>query len=138
MSIFLSDWRRCATITTSYTNDNYVQLLNCPQDAGLTWKIEDDNGICAQTQADWVDWERPDDNAQKTLGYYLDTESERGWITTATSGPNTGNCGIRSFSAFKDTTSVEAWQSTGSIIIYWKFVGIYEMAPLPQKVYGFF
>ena len=118
MSISLSDWIPCADITTSDTHINYVQLLKCPQYAGLFWKLEDDNGVCSHTQAGWVDWEQSDD-AQKSLEFYLDTDTRNGWISPASSTPQMSNCGIRSFTAFKDTTSVLAYNSVGSITIYY-------------------
>ena len=100
----------CATITGSETYDNYVQLLRCPQDAGLTWKLEDNDGICAQTQTGWVGWEYPSpnfQNEQKSLGFYLDTWDMSGWISPATT--ESIKCGISSFTFWKDTTSISAF-----------------------------
>ena len=93
-------------------------MINCPQNADLTWKIEDSTGICAETQAGWLGWEYPDDNAQKSLGSYLDTFESTGSISPATSG-GINNCRIQSASSWKNTSSVRADRSSGSIIVYY-------------------
>ena len=64
--------------------------MSCPQTPGLKWKIEDNRGVCAQTADGWVDWEYPGDNAQKSLGYYLDSWYNAGWISPATPGSQEG------------------------------------------------
>ena len=91
--------------------------MSCPQEAGHIWKMEDSTGICAQTQTGWVDWEYPNNNAQESLGFYLDTWASSGYIGPATTA--SGTCGILSSGAWKDTTSVAAFMSTGSITIYY-------------------
>ena len=115
--IFILGWIKCATITSYYSNANYKELLKCPKNAGLRWKIEDSTGICAQTKNGWVDWEFPDDNAQKSLGFYLDAFDNAGWISPAMNGND--NCGVYTSSNWKDTTSVRAHKSSGSMTVYY-------------------
>ena len=112
------DWKKCATISTSNTNENYRQLTQCPKEAGLLWKMENRDGICAQTPDGWVDWEYPDGDDQTSLGYYLDTFTSAGWISPAM--PGYGNCGIQSSGSWKDTTSVKAYQSSYPVDVYYK------------------
>merc|ERR1719228_293748 len=88
--------------------------MSCPQDAGHTWKLEDGSGVCAENPDGWVDWEYPDDDSQNSLGFYLDTWSSSGWISPAM--PSYDNCGILSSTAWKDTTSVSAYRSTGGFV----------------------
>ena len=93
-------------------------MLKCPQDEGFAWKLEDNDGVCAQTQPGWVDWEWPDDNAQKSLGFYLDTWNKgHGMIAPVTSGST--NCYIGSSDAWKDTTSLYASGTLGPITVYY-------------------
>ena len=80
--------------------------------------MEDSTGVCAQNKIGWVDWEWPNNNEQKSLGYYLDTFSSSGMISPAMTG--TSYCVINSATKWKDTTSVRAWKSTGSITVYYR------------------
>ena len=113
------DWTKCATISSSYSNENYRQLTQCPNRAGLLWKIENSNDICAETPAGWVDWEYPNGNEQNSLGFYLNNFTHGGWISPAM--PHSNNCGIQSSGSWKDTTSVRAYQSSqGSVEVYYK------------------
>ena len=109
---------KCATITKSYSNDNYLELMKCPKTSGFKWKIEDSSGVCAQNDDSWVDWEYPDKNDQRSLGYYLDIYNHAGWISPAMTGGT--NCGIESKSSWKDTTSVKAFSSVGTVNVFYK------------------
>ena len=122
--IFLAVWTKCATITTSSSAENYVALQQCPQTAGHIWKMEDSSGVCAKNDVGWVDWEYPNhpdsgfgNDAQQYLGYYLDILPTPGWISIAMTGSS--NCGIFSTTGWKDTLSVQAYQSSGSIDVYY-------------------
>ena len=78
----------------------------------------DNNGVCAQTDDGLIDWEYPNDGAQNSLGYYLDTFNKNGWISPAMS--KSANCGIQSSSKWKDTTSVRATMARGPMRVYYK------------------
>lgn len=117
-----NDWLACAKITTTNSNTNYKQLINCPQTAGFVWKLEDNTGICGLTSRGWLDWEWPNDNSQKSLGYYVDTFNEKGHIIPATTkGGQDDNwgCAIKSDSIWAVTTSVYAHRSKGSITVFY-------------------
>ena len=107
----------CATITTSDSNANYLELLKCPQQAGLKWKLEDSTGVCAQTHTGWMDWQYRNGNGQSSLGFYLDTFTKKWDISPAMKSGS--QCFIRSYTKWKDTTSVKAYRSTGSITVFY-------------------
>ena len=86
ISIFCEEWTQCATITTSDNHENYLELIKCPQTSGYKQKLEENIGVCYQNAYGWVDWEYPNDHAQKSLGYYLDTWPHGGWIQPAAPG----------------------------------------------------
>ena len=92
--------------------------MKCPQTSGYKWKLEDNTGVCYQNADGWVDWEYPNNDAQESLGYYLDTWPHAGWIQPA--APGYHSCGISSGTHWKDTTSVRAYSSTGTIRVYYK------------------
>ena len=79
--------------------------------------MEDSTGVCAKNNVGWIDWEYPDDNAQQSLGYYLDVWPNSGWISPAMRGSS--NCGIHSSTAWKDTVSVYAYSTSGSADVYY-------------------
>jgi len=115
-------WTSCGTITTDDTNENYQQLLNCPKNPGLMWKLADSTGVCAQTENGLLDWEFPNDDAQKSLGFYLDTWGSSGYITPATSRTDSDNCAIQSAAVWKDTESIRAVRtSSGSSLTVYYF-----------------
>ena len=103
----------------SYSQSNYQRLKNCPSQAGIKWKLEDRNGVCATTADNLVDWEYQNNNEQKSLGYFLDTFWLAGTITPAVPD-NSGNCGIRSQSSWKLTKSVITYGSSGTIRVYYR------------------
>merc|ERR1719228_2583042 len=92
--------------------------MNCPQEAGHRWRITDDDGVCAENPDDMIDWEYPDNDAEESLGFYLDTWSSAGWISPTM--PGYDNCGVQSYTSWKDTTSVNAYNSNGSVQIYYE------------------
>ena len=114
----LSEWTKCATLTTSASNENYQQLIKCPKTPGYKWKLEDNNGVCAQTANGLVDWELPHNDTQKSLGYYLDIFDKNGSISPTMH--KTAICGIQSGPKWKDTTAVRAKLSSGPIRVYYK------------------
>ena len=115
----LSGWIQCAYITRANSPSNYQRLKNCPSQAGIKWQLEDSSGVCATNADDWVDWEYQNDNAQKSLGYYLDSFFRNGIISPAVPDDPTG-CGIKSPSTWKLTKSVSATMSSGTIRVYYK------------------
>ena len=114
------DWKKCATITTSYSNANYRQLTQCPTPAGLFWKIKNSKGTCAQNHPGWVDWEFPNQNEQKPLGHYLNNFISIGYISPAMPVHTLAHCGIESATSWKDTTSVRAIRSNDAVDVYYK------------------
>ena len=95
-------------------------MIKCPKTPGYRWKLEDNNGVCAQTADGLIDWEYPNNDAQKSLGYFLDTFDKNGWISPAMSSNSPANCGIQSSSKWKDTTSVFATMARGPMRVYYK------------------
>jgi len=114
-----SGWTACATITTTDSNENYKELLNCPKNPGLAWKLVDSYGTCAETETGLIDWERPDDNAEKSLRFYLEEDTRSGYISPSSRRDDADNCNIKSDTAWKDTDSIYAYESSGSITVYY-------------------
>ena len=56
-------------------------------------------------------------DAQQYLGYYLDILPTHGWISIAMTGSS--NCGIYSATEWRVTRSVQAYQSSGSVDVYY-------------------
>ena len=101
------------------TNDNYNELLKCPQNAYLSWKIEDNNEVCAENKPGYVDWHNRH-NVMFCLGYLLDSANHNEWIYPAANknSSNTG-CGIATEVVWKDTTKVKAHQSDGNVTLFY-------------------
>ena len=102
-------------------NANYRELLKCPQNPYLMWRIEDATGVCAENEPDHVDWHFSDVyNVQYGLGYVLQTSAHSGkyWICPW-AGNGCQGCGIATNgNEWHDTTEIRAYQSNGNITVY--------------------
>ena len=118
LHISLSVWTACATITVEETNANYLQLRNCPQNSFLDWRIEDGGGVCAESEPGYSDWESAY-LVYAGLGYILDAHYHTNdWIRPTNN--NINGCGLAtSGSSWMDATTVKAYQSNGTIILYY-------------------
>ena len=103
------------------TNDNYIELLKCPQNPYLIWKIEDNNGVCAENEPGYADWNYGNYDETYSLGYFLGEEAfDNDWIYPGgdKDGSNTG-CGLATEIVWKNTTKLKAYQSTGQITVFY-------------------
>jgi hypothetical protein len=112
-----SDWIQCGRVTSGGVDPLLSSTIGPCLVRGLReWAVARSGGVC--TTGNQEGWEYPEDNASRTLDYYLDYWSMAGWISPSHSGSNV--CGLRSSAVWSTTTLVSTWPATDAeLFVYY-------------------